>query len=112
MGPHLGNIMKKLIIAAALVAATSAHADSNIHTLMWLENNAGGNILLTDGHTHCSSPWSDLLSTTRTELVQTGCWRYEEPMVFVRWDSNNALRSYPVTSFNTTQYFRDNYGSK
>lgn len=81
-----------LAVLVALVAAP-VHAAN----LGYLQNKAGGRIVLTDEK--CQDNKSLIVYGT-TDEGQTlwGCWTYVEPDVFVRWE-NGKVYAYPVSEF-------------
>jgi hypothetical protein len=92
--------MKKLILAALLAASTLAQAES----VAYLENKAGGKIVLATNACYINGERFDpLLSAwthTKSGVVTTGCWVYEDAtdLVHVVWEDGER-RVYPSGNF-------------
>ncbi|MGF6957983.1 hypothetical protein [Paraburkholderia youngii] len=92
----------KHIIAAAfaaLVATTAAHATD----VAVMPNHADGMIVLTDVIGNCLNGARQMYSTNGSGAVLLhGCWRADEPWVFVQYDNETYIRRYPEDNFRLT----------
>ena len=82
----------KRIIAAALLAISTAHAG----ILATLQNDGGGQIVLTD--IACSSIQGAKVAyaTSPKTNTLTGCWTIDEQYVHIFWDDDQKIRSYEL----------------
>ena len=85
--------MKKLLIAAALLTAASAHADS------WaIINKNGGEIVITD---RACKDYKNLrfgYSYSESGKTLTGCWTMIDDRIHFIYDDGTTY-TYPVSSF-------------
>jgi len=92
--------MKRIILAALLAASSVAHAES----IAYLNNNAGGKIVLATNPCYINGERFDpLLSAwthTKSGVVITGCWMYEDAtnLVHIVWEDGER-RVYPSGNF-------------
>ena len=87
--------MLKTIIAAA-IAATALNAGAEVLGVM--DNDAGGQVRLTDRVCPDSKKLSQAITTAPGGKFVQGCWTVYEGDVMVVWETGDK-RIYPITAF-------------
>ena len=87
--------MLKTIIAAA-IAATAINASAEVLGIM--DNDAGGQVRLTDRVCPDSKKLSQAITTAPGGKFMQGCWTMYEGDVMVVWETGDK-RVYPITAF-------------
>lgn len=91
-------MVRKIFVALWAMLACTAYASEVAYTF----NKAGGVITLTSTqchHKHMPNTWvvhSTIAGTNRTNL---GCWVLVSGRVFIRWDGDPQMYSYPAEGF-------------
>jgi hypothetical protein len=83
--------MKRLL--AALLLAPGLAFSAIIATL---ENDGGGQIVLTDSHCDTVRDARIAYATSPRSSTLTGCWTIDEDFVHILWDDDRRIRSYEI----------------
>lgn len=88
----------KRLAALLLLAAVSAHAA----IVMYTANMAGGLIEFSDQACPVSG-YRAFVVDDHGEVVESGCWTWEDPNVVVAWDRSGDIRYYNPSSIYFTE---------
>jgi hypothetical protein len=105
--------MKKLLIAIALGAMTTAHAG----TFATLPNKAGGKIVLTDENCVMNGTnypdWRRVYNYGTSGQSSEGCWNVEDEVIVVVWSDSSGKYRYPMENFTLAPKYqkKNNRGS-
>lgn len=87
------------LIAAAIIALCAATAHAEV--MMFTPNTEGGLIEFTDQPCPTEG-FAAVIVSAGGQILEVGCWKWEEPNVTVRWDSTGDLLYYnPANIFMT-----------
>lgn len=88
------RIVWKLAGALVLFAA-----DVQAEPLAYVQNQAGGRVVITDDESKLCPERTKLAYTTGNGLIFLGCWKYDKLTVTIWWFDKGGAMSYPIESF-------------